>query len=191
MADKKKFDPTVRYVPEYQLRAIGGAKSPKAHPRPFVFAVRSYWIKTQNDGDKINTYLLFGGIPTEKLHNKLDEVGFKVRRRSRTWENKKTNEVVDVADRDNECYAVYYTMEPLTKEQASLIAKLFMVTAGIAQTGKGFLAPNWATVEKTWGDKEDWLTVCCVQPEEDEQAAAEDTVVSDDAIDIDALDDLI
>lgn len=185
----KKFDPKVRYVPDYVQRAIAGAKGPKAHPRPFLFDVRTFQIDTKEDGTKLNTYLLFGGVPSKKLHAKLEDAGFKVRRRARSWTNK-NDEVIDVADRDNECYAVYYTLEPITKDQAQIIARLYLATAKVAETGKGFLAPNWATVEKTWGDKEDWLTVCTVEPEDD-SAAAPAPEADDDALDIEDIDDMI
>jgi hypothetical protein len=181
----------VRYVPDQVRRAIAGAKGPKSHPRPFLFDAVSYKINTQEDGVKINTYLLFGGVPSENLHKNLTEAGFSVRRRARSWKNK-DGEVVNIADRDNECYAVYYTLEPLTEQQAVIIGKLFLATGKVADSGKTYLAPNWKTVEELWGDKEDWLTVCSVEPK-DEDASAPAPEEETEGIDINAkeLDNLI
>lgn len=166
----------VRYIPEHTLRAVGGAKGAKSYVRPFLFDVRTYMIETQSDGTKVNTYLLFGGVPSRKLHEKLDEVGFKVRRRARTWKNK-DGAVTDIADQDNQCFAVYYTLEPVTKEQAAVIAKLFMASQGVKDTGKSFLRADWASVEKAWGDKEDWLSICAVNEDSSKPAP---TVADDD-----------
>ena len=187
--EKKKIEYDVRYVPDMIQRAIAGAKGPKAHPRPFLFDVKTFKINTSEDGVKVNTYLLFGGVPSENLHNNLLEVDFNVRRRARSWTNKK-GEVIDIADRDNECYAVYYTLDPITPEQATIIAKLFLATAKVCTSGKTFLAPNWDAVDKMWGDKDDWLTVCSVEPE-DEDAPAPAPEENEDSIDLDEVDDLI
>jgi len=186
---KREYD--VTYVPDMIQKAIAGAKGPKAYPRPFMFDVRTFKINTQNDGVKVNTYLLFGGVPSRKLHEKLDEVGFKVRRRARSWVNK-DKDTIDIADQDRECYAVYYTLEALTDEQIALIARLFKGTTQVASSGKTFLAPNWASVEKLWGNKEDWLTICAVEPE-DSTKPAPTPEAEDDSIDLtaDDLDDLI
>jgi hypothetical protein len=186
-----KREYTVRYVPEPVKRSIAGAKGPKSYPRPFLFDVQTYMINTQDDGTKVNTYLLFGGVPSENLHNNLTEAGFKVRRRARSWTNK-DKKVVNIADRDNECYAVYYTLEPVTEEQATIIAKLFLATGNVAASGKSFLAPNWKEVEEKWGSKEDWLTVCSVEPK-DEETAAPAPEEDDDSIDLTSseIDDLI
>lgn len=190
--EKTKREYTVRYVPDQVRRSIAGAKGPKSYPRPFLFDVQTYMINTQDDGTKVNTYLLFGGVPSENLHKNLTEAGFKVRRRARSWTNK-DKEVINIADRDNECYAVYYTLEPITEEQAGIIAKLFMATGRVADSGKTFLAPNWKAVAKSWGDKDDWLTVCSVEPEEENDTPAPAPEEEDDAIDLNAddIDDLI
>jgi hypothetical protein len=191
-----KREYTVRYVPDQVRRSIAGAKGPKSYPRPFLFDVQTYMINTQDDGTKVNTYLLFGGVPSENLHNNLIEAGFKVRRRARSWDKKKDGKVVEtvnIADRDNECYAVYYTLEPVTEEQATIIGKLFLATGNVAASGKTFLAPNWKTVAKLWGDKDDWLTVCSVEPEEENDTPAPAPEEDDDSIDLNSseIDDLI
>jgi hypothetical protein len=187
--EKREFD--VRYVPDIVQRSIAGAKGKGSHPRPFMFDVRSFKINTQNDGVKVNTYLLFGGVPSKKLHTKLEEAGFKVRRRARSWQNK-DGDTIDIADRDNECYAVYYTLDALTDDQVKLIARLFKATAQVVESGKTFLAPNWATVEKVWGSKDDWLTVCAVEDDGEEKEAPAPEA-EDESIDLsdEGLDDLI
>jgi hypothetical protein len=178
------------YVPDFVQRSIAGAKGKGSHPRPFMFSVKSFKIHTKSEGVKVNTYLLFGGVPSKKLHEKLDSVGFKVRRRSRTWTNAK-KETVDIVTQDRECYAVYYTLDALTDEQVQLIGRLFKATAQVVETGKTFLAPNWATVEKMWGNKDEWLAVCAVDNTEDGEAPApeeEDTSIN---LNDEGLDDLI
>ena len=198
MAKTTKTDYDVRYVPEFTQRAIAGAKGKGSHPRPFLFDVRSFKLTVPGDnpgetGTKVHTYLLFGGVPTKKLHNALEDAGFTVRRRAKYWDDKKGNRTY-IVDKDNECYAVYYTFSPIGKDQAALIAKLFLATAKVADSGKTFLCPNWNTVHATWGDKDEWLDICSVDPDATKKASASAPAPApedEDVIDIDDIDALI
>jgi len=163
----------VTYVSEFTQKAIAGAnfKTKKAG-RPFIFCVREFMIQTKEGGTVVNPYLLFGGVPSPKLHEALDTVGFKVRRRPRTW-NDKSGKAVDIATRDNECYAVYYsTHEELTADQINLIGKIFLLVNGTKKTGKSFLSSSWAAVEEKWGTVNEWLTHCAVDTTTSAPAAA-------------------
>ena len=174
----------VRYTPDHVQRQIAGAKGTKGG-RPFIFDVRFFMITT-----KEGTYLLFGGVPTPNLHDQLVDAGFKVRRRARTWEDKKNNVTVDIADRENECYAVYYNTEPtLSDAQIKVIAGIMKKgISTLPDRKQTFLLSNWDAIEKGWGATEKWLDICAVtnDDEDDPQTAA----VVDDTIDLDEIKDL-
>jgi len=153
---EKKFTYDVKYVPEYQQKAIAGAnfKTKKAG-RPSLFEIRVYKINTKDSGVVIGTYLLFGGVPKPNLHNALEKVGFKVRRRPASWRGKDGKEVL-VSERDAECWAVYYNTETsVTQDQATLISNLLLATGKVVDSGKTFLLPSWEHIEKAWDGKEE------------------------------------
>lgn len=159
-----KRENTINYVPDFVDKTCAGAnfKTKKAG-RPYLMAIKNYLIKTKTEGTVLGTYIFFGGVPSPKLHEKLEEVGFKVRRRPRTWENKKANTTVDIAEYDRECYSVYYSTTPfLTTEQVELITKLYLLVNKSQESGESFLSASWKKVEEKWGSKEDWLKICAV-----------------------------
>ena len=179
----------VRYTPDHVQRQIAGAKGTKGG-RPFIFDVRFFMITTKEGEVVVGTYLLFGGVPTPNLHDQLVDAGFKVRRRARTWEDKKNNVTVDIADRENECYAVYYNTEPtLSDAQIKVIAGIMKKgISTLPDRKQTFLLSNWDAIEKGWGATEKWLDICAVtnDDEDDPQTAA----VVDDTIDLDEIKDL-
>lgn len=160
MAQKQYF---TNFIPDFDQQAIAGAnfKTKKAG-RPFIFDARTFITRTKNDGIVLMHYLLFGGVPSPKLHAKLEEVGFKVRRRPRTWKAK-DGKVVDIATRDNNCYVVYYNTQPnVWPEQVEVMGKIYAALNAVC-AGKGnFLSTTWEGVEERWGSKEDWLSICAV-----------------------------
>lgn len=159
---QKRSYPAI-YVPEYTQKAIAGAnfKTKKAG-RPFIFDVRTFLTNTKDDGTVLMTYLLFGGVPSRKLHDLLEANNFKVRRRPRTW-NSKDGKVVDIATRDNECYSVYYSTQPnISEDQLKVIAKLFRALNKMTEGSPSFLATSWDRIEELWGNREDWLSICAV-----------------------------
>jgi hypothetical protein len=178
----------VTYTPDYVQRQIAGAKGTKGG-RPFIFDVRFFKVRTKTGDTVVGTYLLFGGVPTPNLHDQLIEAGFKVRRRARTWEDKKNNVTVDIADRENECYAVYYNTEPTISDvQIKVIAGIMKKgISTLPERKQTFLLPSWAAVEKGWGATEKWLDICAVSNDDDDDQTA--TVV-DDTIDLDEIKDL-
>jgi len=182
----RNFD--VRYVPDFVQRQISGGKGTK-NGRPFIFDTRFFKVNTK-DGDVIvGTYLLFGGVPSPNLHQQLIDAGFKVRRRARTWEDKKNNKIVDIAERENECYAVYYNTEPnLSDSQIKVIAGIMKKgISTLPDRKQTFLLPTWAAVDKVWGDKDKWLDICSVSGDDDNSGGS--TVV-DNTIDLDSMTDL-
>ena len=192
-ARKTGLVPT-NYVPDFAQRAIAGVKpGQKFGGRPFIMDVRHFPVSTKSDGVVIGTYILFGGVPPKALHEKLAKAGFKVRRRPAWYVNKKDNKTYKVDGNDRECYAIYYNEHPTpTEEQAKLIAGLTYKTLNaVAQKGQTFLLPTWAAIDQNWGDREEWLQICTVDPEENSpvtKAADED---EDDFLDLDAIDDMI
>lgn len=182
---KRSYD--VRYTPDHVQRQIAGAKGTKGG-RPFIFDVRFFKVQTKEGETVVGTYLLFGGVPTPNLHEQLVEAGFKVRRRARTWEDKKNNVTVDIADRENECYAVYYNSEPtLSDEQIKVIAGIMKKGISTLPDRKTtFLLPTWEAVDKVWDSKDDWLALCAVSNDDDSDVIA----VADDTIDLDDITDL-
>jgi hypothetical protein len=163
----------VRYVPDYVQKTISGGKGGK-NGRPFLLDVRTFKINTKESGTKIGTYLLFGGVPPKELHEKLESVGFKIRRRPRWYVNRKTEKTVFITDDDKECYAVYYsTSDSPTDEQASLIAALLCKALNVTKaSGKTFLLPTWEAVGTSYGSKDTWVSICSVKPEEGKEASA-------------------
>jgi hypothetical protein len=187
---KRTFD--VRYVPDYVQRQIAGAKGQKKSGRPFIFDVRNFKVDTQSDGTVIGTYLLFGGVPPKGLHEKLEAAGFKVRRRQASYTDKDGN-VHTVDGNERECYAVYYNTENTpTKAQAQLIGNLLLKTLNlVADKGKSFLLPTWEAIDKSWEDRENWLAICTVEPEEESPAAGTTSTDEDDQVlNIDDLDEM-
>lgn len=154
----------INYVPNYAEETCAGANAKlKKAGRPYLMTIKNYLIKTKTDGVVLGTYIFFGGVPSPALHEKLEEAGFKVRRRPRTWENKKANTTVDIAEYDRECYAIYYSTTPfLTTEQVNIITKLYLLVNKSQESGQSFLSASWKKVEEKWGSKEDWLSICAV-----------------------------
>lgn len=162
--EKKKIEYDTVYVPEFVQKATSGANMKlKKAGRPFTIDVRTYRIRTKESGMILQTYLMFGGVPSPKLHALLEDAEFKLRRRPRTWKDKNGN-VVDIAGRNNECYAVYYsTNSEITQDQTTLIAKLLLALNKTLPTGsKTYLLPNWERIEEEWGAKDEWLKLCAV-----------------------------
>ena len=184
---KRTYD--VRYTPDHVQRQIAGAKGTRGG-RPFIFDTRFYKVRTKEGKTVVGTYLLFGGVPTPNLHQQLIDVGFKVRRRARTWEDKKNNVTVDIADRDNECYAVYYNTEPtITDPQIKVIAGILKKgIATLPDREQTFLLPTWAAVDKVWDDAANWLAICAVTNDDDDDD--DQPAVVDDTIDLDDVKDL-
>ena len=183
---KRGFD--VTYVNDFVQRQIAGAKGPKGNGRPFIFDVRNFKLDTQNDGTIIQTYLLFGGVPPKALHEKLEAVGFKVRRRPASWTGK-DDKVHPVNGSPYELYAVYYNTEQApTKEQATLIASLLFKTLNaVKDKGVSFLLPNWDAVDKNWDTRQDWLDICTVEPEEAQSPTAATATIDMNDVDLDDM----
>jgi hypothetical protein len=183
-----------RYVPNYVQDVCAGANPKlKKAGRPFTFDVRVFRVNTKDSGPILSTYLMFGGVPTPKLHELLETEGFKVRRRPRTWTGK-DGKVVDIAERDNECYSVYYnTNQTITEGQMSLIAKIFGSLNKSLTTGKAPLLASWEAIEESWGDKDKWLSICAVDSSTKKATVAEPD--EEDGLDtssiLDDVDDLL
>jgi hypothetical protein len=180
------------YIPDYQQRAISGAKpGQKFGGRPFIMDVRHFPVSTKT-GVVIGTYVLFGGVPPKTLHEKLTTAGFKVRRRPAWYVSKKDQKTYKVDGNDRECYAIYYNEhETPTEEQAKLLAGLTYKTLNaVAKQGQTFLLPTWDAVDRNWGDRNEWLQICTVDPEEDSPVTNADED-GDDFIDLDSIDDMI
>ena len=155
---------THNFVPEFVQKVCAGAnfKTKKAG-RPFTMNIQVFRINTKEDGPVLQTYLMFGGVPSRKLHNLLEENGFKVRRRPRTW-TAKDGTVVDIADQDRECYAVYYNTQPnISVDQMNVLNKIMASLNKSTEPGGQLpLLASWQRVEEVWGNREDWLDVCAV-----------------------------
>lgn len=155
---KRVFD--VRYTPDYVQSAIAGKKGKRA-ARPILFDVRNFKLTTKEDETILNTYLLFGGIPPKAIHDKLIDVGFKVRRRP-AESNGKDGKVYVVGERDNDCWTIYYNTEStLSEEQIKTIGQLFFYFANVPTTGKSGLLSSWDQVDEEYG-KEEWLALITV-----------------------------
>jgi hypothetical protein len=167
MAEKKNRKYTVRYVNEWVQKAIAGAKFAGQNPRPFILDTRYFMIETKSDGTIINTYVLFGGVPTKKVHDKLTALGFAARRRPAEWTDKKKN-VHPVSGNDNECYAVYYYLDVPTEEQLDFLSSLTLKGLTFAkEKGKSFLLTTFDQIDNNWGDRDEWLNVFTVTDEDD------------------------
>jgi alpha-glucosidase (family GH31 glycosyl hydrolase) len=186
---KRDFD--INFIPDYEFRACAGAKGPKQFGRPAIFESKFYKINTKESGTVVHTYLFFGGVPTKKTHEKLDELGYKVRRRSASYTSTRNGQEYVVNGNDKQCYAVYYFFGEPTKEQLTFIAGLTLKGLTFtAKTGKTFLLPTWDAIDKNWGDRNEWLKICTVQPEpEEEEAVAEEE--DESGINLDDFDDML
>ena len=50
-----------------------------------------------------------------------------------------------------------------------------------------FLLPTWDAVDKNWGDRDDWLQICTVEPEEQSPAADASKAIDLDDVDFDDM----
>lgn len=184
-------DYDVRYVPDFVLKQISGAKGDKGG-RPELFSLRTYKVRTKDGETVIGSYLVFGGVPPQKLHEKLEGLGFKLRRRPASWTDKQ-NVVHEVGDNDRDCYAVYYNTEKaVTPEQAEYIGGLLAKTTNfVAEKGQTFLLPTWDAVDADWGNRDNWLQICTVAEEENSPTSGGNGDDEDaPGVDLTALDDM-
>jgi hypothetical protein len=143
----------VRYIPLHVTASLAGKK-------PTIFTVNNYLITTQEGKNVLATHLLFGGVPTPKLHSILTVAGFKLRRVSLEYTSTKLNKTFKLTDSDNGCYAAYYNETgELTEPQIEVITKILGTCARAGQAGKTFLCPSWALVDKIWEDRKNWLDI--------------------------------
>jgi len=170
---------SVRYVNEWVQKAIAGAKYAGQFARPFILDIRYFMIDTKEDGTVINSYVLFGGVPTKKVHDKLESLGFAARRRPAEWTDKNKN-VHTVDGNDNECYAVYYYLDVPTQEQLDFLASLTIKGLSFCkEKGKSFLLTSFEQIDANWGERDEWLSVFTVVDEDDDDADDDD---DDDAV---------
>jgi hypothetical protein len=190
----KKTDYDVRYIPQFVQSTMAGknAKTKRAE-RPLLFDIRTYKLRVKSDdGDGktvLSSYVLIGGVPPKKIHDKMTEVGFKVRRRPSSWKSK-DGDVVKVEGRDNECWTVYYnTEETFTAAQLEVLLALLKYVSKVTTTGVSGWLTTWEDVEDEYGDA--WLKTIVVQSDKDEDDENDSIPVADPDIAIkDVVDEL-
>lgn len=162
----------VRYVPDWVLNAFRGRK-------PRLLATETFFIQT-DEGTVARTFVCLGGVPTPKLHTRMVDAGFKLRRANLEYKSVKNNRTYRMTDSDNGCWAVYYNdSDNLTEDQIKVIAGLHTLVKKGTEAGKTFLCPTWKAVAKAWESQEEW-TKLVAAPVEVEKAEDDDDDDGDD-----------
>jgi hypothetical protein len=172
----------VRYVPDWVLNAFRGRK-------PRLLATETFFIQTEDGKAVARTFVCLGGVPTPKLHEKLTDAGFKLRRANLEYKSKRNNnKTYRLTDSDNGCWSVYYNdSDNLTEEQIKVITGLHTLVMKGTDAGKTFLCPTWKSVNKAWGSTDEWTKIVAApvevveEPEEEED---DDTVILEDDDDV-------
>lgn len=164
----------VRYTPDWVLNAFRGRK-------PRLLAVETFFIET-DDKTVARSFVCLGGVPSPKLHQRMVDAGFKLRRANLEYTSRKNgNRTYRLTDSDNGCWSVYYNdSDNLTEDQIKVIAGLHTLVKKGTEKGKTFLCPTWKAVAKAWGSEEEWTKLVAAPVEVAEETEEEDE--DDDAI---------